>query len=475
MPLGRFVGTIIKNPNIPLLAASDLYVDFVGGNDVNNGAEVTPVKSLGRLAMILGSITTIYPDITTRNGSTHRFIDVHLVNVPPLDNGTPSDPLSMMLATLGWDVVLRFFGTPTVLQTGTFTSVTAITHATNTPNSVTDTALASFAPFLSQRIQIVGGPRDGAYAWIAKDLGGHACRTSNFAIDSSDDVLGGPTPVVPQVGDAYEILQLQEIRMGTFIGSAGGDTDVSPGSTVQPTIVFHDLAFGDLAGATTGTATYPSMLTSVMLVRFWGCQFNTEVGVSYSTSAEFMNCWITGGSQEFAFGSFGFDALLSFFSGGCTGSSRIAASGSVVFDQDYLCQGCTLLAYPGSSLQTGSVGIFDATAGVRVMPSANLMSAPGADAEALYGSGNSGVGVQIDAGGVGTYTSAVPTLTGAGGDFSLGLATSAFGFNSSTGVFVGPTTCTWTHFAASLAAGTGFGGNAQNPKFGAYFVLQAAP
>ncbi len=115
-----------------------------------------------------------------------------------------------------------FVGTKTTIFSGTMTTVVNYNDATQQDGEVTDSALPvswTASGAIDKRIIIVGGARDGAYAFIMKDLGAKTARYSPFYNPATGAVIN------PVVGDAYTVQSLSTIR--SFVLVAGGSVGFS--------------------------------------------------------------------------------------------------------------------------------------------------------------------------------------------------------------------------------------------------------
>lgn len=178
-----------------------IYIDPTRPNNRGDGSTLgTAWRDLEELSRRLGR-------------GTAKFRQSSVITIA----GTPptTDVLSLQLATSP-NASIRVEGTPTVAGSGTFTAVQGINRATQTMQNVTDSS-QDFSSHLHQMIVIVGGARAGAYTSIAKNLNSPTSsnvRTGRWIIPDRTNPFNSTT-VVPQIGDAYNILTFPTVKLGT--------------------------------------------------------------------------------------------------------------------------------------------------------------------------------------------------------------------------------------------------------------------
>jgi len=188
------VETVTGDPAV--VNQTSWYVDQTAGDDGNDGDDAAaPLASLSELNRRLGSVEVTVPVAVQVTGD--------------LDEGSLS-------LTANCPQGLTIEGVPTSIFTGVFTAGTQgfdTTLATVQDCRIEDTALPADwvdsgpggTSLVYKMVRIVGGARDGATAWIMKDLGAKVARCSEFMQDT--------TAVTPQAGDAYEVLDLPVINV----------------------------------------------------------------------------------------------------------------------------------------------------------------------------------------------------------------------------------------------------------------------
>ena len=449
----------------PTLGATTIYVDPVNGNDSGNGSITAPYKTGGKAASVVQGVTFTGPlvvnllgDLPATDVTAFRSIRFAQGSGAHSINGTPQNVA----------------GSASTCTSGT----TASNPASNVAWAFEDTGKASsyFAAYLGYRIRITSGPRAGTSATIIKDLGSSRCRiTQPFA---NDLVSGTWTPSTIVSGDAYELQRGSVIPWGAADFTGSGDENV--------TFTVNDLCFAAV------TPQYAWTLLSVKGVQhqlnrcdFPGPDFDFgpitsgPLGISYSGDpfiyGILANCSMQG-QAVVAQSDLGIVGGALWNNGAAI---NVSSGGTIILDNDVILQtvdwgGPGTVTDLGSSLLIGQAAFFDNVGhGLVVGPGETCILQDaianfGGGPHRLWGAGNSGYGVNVQAGGRLVCQATIPTLTGTLGDFALGgTATNAFGVSPTTGAVVGPTTTTWAHLGTTLGAGTGFGGTALNPVNGA--------
>ena len=196
------------------------YIDPVGGNDGADGGVSTPLKTLSELA----------------RRWLDQLIDVS-VTIHILSDLAATD-IARFRFSIGDDGFVLFKGAATEVATGTFTAVTERNPAGNQPNEVTDSGLTDDwgnLGYVEKRIRLTSGSNIGAVAWVAKDLGSKAARTSPWLVDSAVDLESLPWEDEPAnceaaVTDDYVVESLPTIKdmgLDVAISGVGGEAGSS--------------------------------------------------------------------------------------------------------------------------------------------------------------------------------------------------------------------------------------------------------
>jgi hypothetical protein len=325
----------------------------------------------------LGNAWRDLDELSRRLGrGTARFMQPVTITIA----GTPptTDVLNLAIASAPGANV-RIEGTPTIVGSGTFTAVQGINRATQTMQNVTDSS-QDFTAHLHRMMVIVGGARDGAYTSIAKILNSPTStnvRTGRWVVPNRSGP-GASLTVVPQVGDAYNILTFPTVKVGNVMAESGSQAiaatnylnfhnlELDQYPTVTPSIV------GDLIVNVTACTT---IFTSwdVKFIRLAGCRIAHSTAVSStltnSSSPSFTSCVL---------------------------ERPISDIRSHIFlDKDTLIQGNVFDQWTvpvGSYLDIGTACMFDALDGVSFQVDGTLRTYTlGDGTDLLWGTGNSHV------------------------------------------------------------------------------------
>lgn len=457
------------------LNVNDWYIDATNGNDENNGqasapaaGNVGPLKTYGELARRWnkGIITP-----STVLGSNFLCVVWFLTSLPS------TDPV-FSACSLGTAVLLRYQGqAETVLYSGTFTTVTARSPATNTATVLGDTSIVSPTTYLNRRWRnTTVGARLNQAGWIVKDLGG-----TNFR-SSTPQIINAATVTDPQVGDTFNIETLTTISLGdisAFIIQAG---DTSNSASIQ---------FRELAIRANGFASCNIASQGVTTIQFFTCDFQTTAVFS----GAFLNRMF---NNQFQIGVLLVNGLVELNAGvtsnALTGANGVvSANGGVpTLSNGFMCQGVNIKGNninvldacvfdcPNNTFNSGGHGVLLGKCQSSSTQQPHSMTGWLSMDTRLWGSGNAGVGVYIGAGcqfnyAAGTVTGI--TITGTGGDFKLNNKSTANVWdqtaNAGAGGWLTPRNCTWANLAASVAT-TGFGGFANDVESGARVASAAA-
>jgi hypothetical protein len=382
------------------LAQPTWYIDPVNGLDSNTGSDLShAIKTCAEWQRRLGAPAIL------RQATTVTFVS----DVPA------SDPLfgDVWLAA-GGALVLQ--GTPkSALHTGTFSTVTVQNDAINQPWEVSSGTF-DWSTVLSHQIVITHSTNlsnVGARSWVGKALAlGHA-RTAPF--DTMPMAFTTPTQVIPIAGatpDTFEVRSLVSVPVGLLQINIV-DPEI-PLTGLSPLFWATDLSFTCNGNGTTGFAS-----TSMSLSGFFiGCEL---LGFVWGSGAwNWFDCHIT--SQQVSGSS-----IVGLVGGLATSDLGVYSIGGVQFDGDVLFQGAGIRLQVDSASSIAQVGIFDATGdAVDLFGVTAYQHGPINGPNRIFGSGNSGAGVHATAGSTFVY-GVKPTVTGSGGDSSVGGAIKTWG------------------------------------------------
>jgi len=202
--------------------------------------------------------------------------------------------------------------------------------------------------------------------------------------------------------------------------------------------------------------------------------YATVPGGPAGTAHNFSNCSLLGMSAN------GGTKIFCWGGASVGGASAIlGVRGGIVFvDYDFVQQGTSGTQIQNGVLQIGAAGFYDSTgAGISAIGNVgfgylrNATVPGGSGLTAMYGSGNVGVGIAIPgAQSMQKPAGIVPSITGAGGDFSIGGSLVASSFDPATGLYSAATIATtWANWAVATPGGF-LGGGAHNCEKNAHMV-----
>ncbi len=412
------------------------YFDASVGNDqydgtaaTNTGGLVGPLKTWGEYIRRTGQIVTVQ---TTFHVSTNPPTDKPIMDLKVRDGGS-------------W----KFVGGRTSLHTGTFTATTALNRATNVPWAVTDGAITDWTPYVGKLGVITGGARVGAIFVVVKRTAATVARISALATYPSDG--SQVTLVTPTIGDPYMIFDVPAVTFTAF-STTGGELNyynIFENLDVCGETALTQLCFSGNANCYI-TASSCIMRNAAFQGPFFTVQVSKLIG-SYDTNCNAGHVLIHACAMM--------------------GATTVAcgSGGTVSFDKDTIAQGVSLFTGYGGDIFVYNACAFDSSgSGATVFPYG--IAELGIGSGVFYGSGNATAGVKVWGGGRCSWNTA-PTITGVGGDFSLGGAYTAFAFDNALGVYsvAAKRALTWALLATSYAGG-GFGNNAADPFSGAQMV-----
>lgn len=436
------------------------WIDFLTGDDNNPGTALLPLKTIGALATLWrGTAGGGRPVLDPATGTT---VTVHLESDFP-----DSDPLSQILDVDITDGnALIIVGAATVNHTGIL--ATANTWARTVANGqvrITDGAVADFGAFIGVST-LVHDVTTGAIAWLyGPDTGSSATGTCTPGYSAQ---TAGSFPSIVQtnfvVANAYTLASLPTVAVGQGFVTRSFPQEGNNGAQVfvyrlhlgnppsNPQAVFQSPTCGYALQECQYDLQLEPALGAVVLANCFG--YHTSVLPQASGSVELL----AGGLQ-----------------GQSGGLVRAALGGLAIIDQDFAMQSDTPYSVGiDSSMIIGDAGFWTNGAATRALECSGgiLLHNPLFGAEGVfYGTdggtvctlprGNGAGAVVLDSG-----VTAVNQFACSHSNFTCGGQTSTYGFDQAAGTFTGPTTCTFAHLDAALAAGTGFGGSAVDPQTG---------
>jgi len=455
------------------------FINALTGSDTNDGASpATALKTVAELGRRWrGTAGGGRPVLSPATGST---ITVTLASDIPV-----SDPLAPIL-----DVDIDSPGaTPVSLIIKGSAKTAAVVGTLNTASAfartsaggqikITDTGVTDYSSFVGHQSLFVD-TTSGAVAWLyAPNLAPSA--TGTLSVGYSAQSAGSsaiPTQTTIAGADSYQLADVTHASLGSGFVTRSGPLQ-STSVTGQPaSVFFYRLHLQQPTNNDTVTTE-----SATVVYTFQECQLDHQFqvvagGVTFSNCASFSLGFHASGS-----------ALLEMLAGVVQGSasgSVSAAGGAVAFlDLDAaIASGTSISVQTAAKMLIGNASFWGNGASIAALAVSNATVTLQPILEAgtvFYGHddglvldvfGSTGSGGAIVYHNDGGGTPAADQFKFNDSNFKLGALTSAFGFNSTTGATVGPTTNTFAHLDAALAAGTGFGGQAIDPGSGNYLRI----
>lgn len=333
------------------------FIDPVAGNDENDGATLTPIRTIGEWQRRIGRGGTILATSVVTIRAT----------LPAADAFSPS----FSVATA---VQVTFRGIPVQVDTGSFTAVVNQNRATQTPYSITDgsKAAAYWAAHVGQRLLLV----NGGIAWVALNLGASSARVSRWLIPPTGIGTLPGTGFSPIGGNTYILQTLPSITVGEInIKQAG--------QGIAGSVVFEALDIVGTLGTIRGDQGF---------VIFSGCSI---AQISYNSTGIFLcACHHSGGVI--------IDGDAIFIAGLVrTTNLRVEAGGNVTLDFDTYAQSvglCRIISNGHASVVFAAC--FDAASGdtafvVEGGRATQEEGFSGAGLHLLWGTGNASHGLTV--------------------------------------------------------------------------------
>jgi hypothetical protein len=375
------------------------YIDSVNGNDDFDGlTPATALKSHRELeerwtdAVLMNTITV---NVLSSLNETIRLRNVRIAD------GGGTNPFD-----------LRYIAHPTVAYSGSLTSASAMIVGTTYP-VINDESIASFAPFVNQRVRISSGPRMGMTSWIAETLADPETASTSvwFQIDpTGSNPAINPAIVTPVAGDAFVIETLPTVK--------GFDMDVTRLSLGTGNDFNHVIVDSFECVTSPETAVVFHSNTRHASPYFSRCKFGAHRSIQVETGY-FVNChFATSGVTSFTGNAVVVGGMSNYFLG--IANARLTLSQHFRFH--------AIIA--GASVSSDCV-IASSQGGFAFTKcnTANLISVGSKGYLQMLGSAviwgynnSSTIPVKVDAGGLFTYVNAKPMLSGStvGNDCSVG-------------------------------------------------------
>lgn len=389
----------VSNPGqlwIRLLLGSERWrtqtswgIDAVNGNDENVGTPASPLATWREFSRRMGPAGEIPETIDVTQSANDSVAD---------DKLTLSGNLSILP-----NAMFRFHGTPTILDSGTFTAVTDLNSATQTPPSVTDAAQA-FGAYTNRRMRIVGGVRDGAISFISLVQAATTVRTNAWAINNTAAVPYSPavTLVNPVIGDAYVIESLPTLFSFDFQSSK-----TAQGTQGAESCLFESLKLGNSSNDRFNTGDSNASISKCVidLTNFYGRDQHIQSSIFIANSTfHTYNCNLRACLKK-------------------GGVFNLHHGASLFLRDQTMAQGVALpTANNGSFVEVFSAACFDSTTDGMIVDIESALRLTGL----LWGNNNTQYGIR--SAGRSAYVAAFkPTITGLINDTRIGGVDLAYG------------------------------------------------
>lgn len=476
----------------PFLNQTTWRVNYGTGDNNNDG--LTPATALATLGEVRrrwsGGILGVRPQLPSVADT------VTVVGSPASSFSDPVAQLVDIDAQPGFSLLIDFV--TTTKRSGTITTVPNAFARTGTgQQTVTDVGVADWTSDIDHPIL---DNTTGAFGWVVAGtspatLSATRHEQSTLPADLANMIQNvGLTAASIVATNSYDILTLSPAYFGSQaqFRMAAGATD--PGTTNGAIITIRHASLGSQGAqdqmVVNGTGSYATASLGAVVV-FLECSTQqsryTQGGTIFANngSATTNGRDTINGSNGAACGMLcGYARRLCFHQGG-----------GAFIDQDYQLYGSVDLdfaegfASPSSPAYVGNFARFLMGAATSPMGFAfgdeTVFFSPFFDAQGVVygttsasplwkmgglaaGSGSLGGGTLHVAG---TATATFVTDGGSAAFFQAQSQNNAFGFNTGTGAWVGPTTMTLLHLDAALAAGTGLGSAAYWPPTGSRILL----
>ena len=482
---GNWLRTEVPDPY--WLTTPTWFVSATLGDDENDGfTALTPLSTMRELNRRIGKRGRPFPPISVTANA--RLLVVQLMEDMP-----DADRLRLdWIVAEGVNIWIRG-QVKAVVKSGTFTAVTALNAATNTPISVTDAA--SWATSVNLRIRITAGPRINQWAWVMRDMGANVARLSPFGTNtligspSANGIAGAGrngfgTLTNPVVGDTFAVESLVRLNITTMdlmYEASNASLLNNPALHIGEV----DLAFGNPpAGQFSSQGVFGSMNTYMTSIGGAPVPFRTYsmsfAATTFQTRVigqwvSLNDNWLNGLSLNCA------RVLKEGGGAGATTAGQnnqviVAPNATLTINKEPLFQGVQLAGFnlqlqqvavfdvpnavstPGghgvSIGLTGEIGANNPTRAITGFAGLGFYSAT-ADAPHLWGSGNAGVGLFVPNGGSFNYENSgvrVLAITGTGGDFRLaipGTSNQVRAFDDATATYSVQVAPTWANLQAA--------------------------
>jgi len=374
----------LGDPEQALVA--EWYIDQAAGDDLNDGSASAPLASNDELMRRLrGQVLDQYTKVTIVGDLDHIYVS----DIRTTENG-----------------YLHYTATPTVLYSGSLTTVTQENPAANQSVELIDAALVGeWIPFIDKRIKLTSGANVGALSWLLKNLGGNTARACRFfPVDTAVFPIASRfAPVDALAGDLYDIEELPTVSEVQVASIAASGDAVWPATHFR--VTFENLR---IPGKQDGYNIIDSHTA-----RFVACELGS---MEIKGAVQMDACFFTGHlstrqARSICFGGAGSGCIISSYGGGDAWLRDMTLSECVYI---FISGGSVVELHNTGIIEGGLHGLWIGPRGV-----GDLVGE-------LWGAGNVGYGIRVDGGGsFGLGYGNRPTITGTLGDWHIGADTVA--------------------------------------------------
>lgn len=485
-PAGVLCRTTYSDPTWRL-GVPDIHIGGVGANNENDGfTALTPLASGAELGRRWGRRNLVRGNPVDALSTINIHIHTSIL--------TPDYLEIDAVAALGTVVNVIGEGT-TVLLAGNLDAIGGFTAqvpgaAAGGTAAMIKVGATVWAGFIGDRIRF---PVTGATAAILKDLGAGSARVNQPSIDGRASTFGTPTLVSPANGTAFVVESLVSVNWGNVhLTNESGDIALNFGTGLVNVFDINGAGQGVNGPGTFGPIVDGPGLFQMALF-LYSCTFDVQIGLPKNVA--YCSCIARGGinfaNPEVASGNWLSGAVvqtaISVSYAGIVGTPIGSDLGLGTFSTSPYFQGTALLLWGDGFMN--DVAVFDAPGAGGVNPGGHAISVGGGTSSGVsgsnwktrakvWGNGSAGFGIHVASNCSFSYNASVsapaPNVTGAGGDFQLGVTASSWFFQVATATYqpaAGPLANTWANLAAVQPGG--FGGSAHEPDRNAHLVAES--
>jgi hypothetical protein len=425
------------------------FIDSVNGNDANSGqTAATALKTDAERQRRMG--TTPFWNA----GAYHlRYLNDVGVNDTVVLAGTRASNSQIFVHGSAVDHQGK-----ATLFSGTIDLLTAQNPATNTPWQITSNAIPVTwvaSGLIGQRLRLTSGAATGAISFPIKDLAAKKARFCEFRGAVSYVVPVNPSQLIatatPALTNTFVVESLVAIPTLLITLQAADNFTVNAGSPV----IFDSVQIGS------GDFT----MDGADAIDFDGCIMTLFENAAFILGTILSGCRLT---ISATISGPSFMSLVAGYSDTLVTGSP---SAQVIVLSNFMVQGAQFVVPGHAAWLHGAV--FDSpSSGIGLFENGTFHASTQSGTLACWGSGNAGVGLEIKANYANYVSGSLAgfTITGTGGDFSIGGLTSISAYDQAARVYTATRTTSWANMAATVAGG-GFGGQVVDPISGGKLVL----